>query len=69
VLAAAVPFGKSNWWRAALGITLGMGSIAVVKCATLFAGEALGLAGGLVGGVAVVAVAKVLFASRLHRER
>lgn len=69
VLAAVVPFGKASWWRTALGIALGMASVAVMKCATLFAGEAIGLAGGLAVGVAVVAAAKVALANRVQREQ
>ncbi|HYP78355.1 MAG TPA: hypothetical protein VER12_20425 [Polyangiaceae bacterium] len=68
LLAAAVPFGRAAWWRTALGIALGMASIAVLKCATLFAGEAVGLAGGLAAGVAVMAGAKVALAGRMRRE-
>jgi hypothetical protein len=67
-LAAAVPFGRASWWRTALGIALGMASVAVVKCTSLFAGEAVGLAGGLAGGVLVVAIAKAALASRARRE-
>jgi len=68
VLAAAVPLGKTNWWQAACGIALGMASVAVVKCTTLFAGEAAGLVGGLAAGVAVVAVAKLALARRAQPE-
>ncbi|MET0792822.1 MAG: hypothetical protein ABW061_14980 [Polyangiaceae bacterium] len=68
VLAAAVPFGKASWWRTALGIALGMASVAVVKCTTLFAGEAIGLFFGLTAGVAVVAAAKVVLVQRSRRE-
>jgi len=64
VLAAAVPFGKATWWRTAFGIALGMASIAVIKCTTLFAGEAVGLIGGLAAGVAVVAFTKGVLARR-----
>lgn len=59
VLALAVPLGKTTWWRTALGMVLGMGSVAVLKCATLFAGEAVGLVGGLLAGVGAVALAKL----------
>lgn len=68
LLAAAVPFGKASWWRTALGIALGMASVAVIKCATLFAGEAVGLVGGLAAGVAVMTFAKVVLASRARPE-
>lgn len=58
MLAAAIPFGKATWWRTAMGMALGMTSIAVLRCVTLFAGEALGLLGGLVAGVAAMAAAR-----------
>jgi len=68
MLAAAVPLGKASWWRTACGIALGMASVAIVKCATLFAGEAVGLVGGLAAGVFVVAAAKVVLARRSRPE-
>ncbi len=64
VLAAAVPLANASWWRTACGIALGMASVAVMKCTTLFAGEAAGLVGGLAAGVAVVAAARALIARR-----
>lgn len=68
VLALAVPFGKATWWRTVLGMVLGMTSVAVLKCATLFAGEAVGLVGGLIAGLGAVAMAKLaLGASPLRR--
>lgn len=63
-LAGMVPFAKKSWWRTALGVTLGMTSVAVLKCATLFAGEALGLIGGLVVGVAAVSAARSVLSKR-----
>jgi len=68
LLAAAVPLGKASWWRTACGIALGMASVAVVKCTTLFAGEAVGLVGGIAAGVAVTAAAKALLARRSRPE-
>ena len=64
VLATAVPFGKATWWRSAAGMALGMASVAVLKCATLFAGEAVGLVGGLLAGVAAGAAVKAVLAAR-----
>jgi len=66
-LAAVVPFGKTSWLQTALGMMLGMASVAVVKCATLFAGEALGLLGGLAAGVATASFAKSLLRARAAR--
>ena len=54
VLATAVPFGKASWLRTASGIA----SMAIVKCATLFVGEAVGLLGGLIAGVIAASLAK-----------
>ncbi len=64
LLAAVVPFGKSSWWRTAIGIALGMTSVAILKCATLFAGEALGLVGGLMAGVAASMAARFVLRTR-----
>src|SRR5215217_7145887 len=50
-LAAVVPFGRVSWWRTAAGMAAGLTSVAVLKCATLFTGEAIGLVVGLVGGL------------------
>ncbi len=63
-LAAAVPFGKMSWSRTAVGMVLGIASIAVVKCATLLAGEAVGLLGGLAAGVIAASLAKSVLRSR-----
>lgn len=65
VLAAVVPFGKAAWWRTATGVAVGMASVAILKCATLFAGEAFGLVGGLVAGVAAATAAKAVAQRRL----
>jgi len=64
VLAAAVPFARNSWWRTALGIALGMTSVAILKCATLFEGEALGLLGGLLIGVAAASLARSFLSRR-----
>lgn len=58
LLAAVVPFGRASWWRTALGMCCGLMSIAVLRCATLFTGEALGLAGGLLGGLLLASIAR-----------
>jgi hypothetical protein len=59
-LAAAVPIGKASWSRTAAGMMLGIMSIAVVKCATLLAGEAVGLLSGLAAGIIATSLAKSL---------
>ncbi len=64
VLAAVVPFGKISWWRTAIGMALGMTSVAILKCATLFAGEAFGLVGGLMAGVAASMAARFVLRLR-----
>ena len=63
-LAAAVPFGKASWSRTASGMVLGIASIAVVKCATLLAGEAVGLLGGLAAGIVAASLAKSFLRAR-----
>jgi len=60
VLAAAVPFGNAAWWRTATGVSLGVASVAIFKCTALFAGEAFGLVGGLLAGVALATAAKAV---------
>ncbi len=65
VLSAFVPYGKASWWRTALGVALGLTSVVVVKCATLVAGEAFGLVGGLLGGLVATAAARGVFGRRL----
>jgi hypothetical protein len=55
VLAAFLPRDQTRW-RSAAGMVLGIGSVAVLRCAKLFAAEALGLAGGLALGVLVASV-------------
>jgi hypothetical protein len=58
VLAAVVPFGRASWRQTAIGMAAGMISIAVLRCATLFAGEAFGLVAGLVGGLLLASAAR-----------
>ena len=64
LLATVVPFGRSSWWRTALGVALGMTSVAVLKCSTLLYGEAFGLVGGLVAGLAAATAARAVIARR-----
>jgi hypothetical protein len=67
VLATVVPFGKAAWWKTATGVSLGVASVAILKCTTLFAGEAFGLVGGLLAGVAAATAAKAVAQRRLTR--
>lgn len=57
-MAAVVPFGRASWKQTATGMAAGLTSVAVLKCATLFGGEALGLVAGLVGGLALASAAR-----------
>jgi hypothetical protein len=63
-LAMLVPYGKGSWWRTACGVVLGMTSVAILKCATLFAGETVGLVGGLVAGLLASTAARRVLARR-----
>jgi hypothetical protein len=65
VLATVVPFGKAAWWRTATGVSVGLSSVAILKCTTLFAGEAFGLVGGLLAGVMLATAAKAVAQRRL----
>lgn len=58
-LAAFVP-ATSARWRTAAGMAIGVASVAILRCATLFAGEALGLVGGLVVGVLAATTARLV---------
>lgn len=62
-LAAFVPSGSARW-RTAGGMALGVASVAVLRCSTLFAGEALGLVGGVLGGVLVATLGRFLVRGR-----
>lgn len=44
--------------EAAVGMALGVGSVAALRCAPLVLGEAIGLLGGLMAGVAAASVAR-----------
>jgi hypothetical protein len=59
-LAALVPVKRESWPQAAGGMALGAASIAVLRCASLFAGEAIGLVGGLLAGLVAASAARAL---------
>lgn len=59
IFGALVPAGASRWQTAG-GIALGVASVAVLRCSTLFVGEALGLVGGIAAGVLAGAFARRL---------
>jgi hypothetical protein len=61
-LAAFVPAGSARW-RMAGGMALGVASVAILRCATLFAGEAVGLVAGLVVGVLAATTARRVLAT------
>lgn len=63
VMALFVPAGPSRW-RTAAGMGLGVASVAILRCATLFAGEAVGLVGGLVAGVLAATMAQLVVGAR-----
>ena len=64
-LAAFVPASAARW-RTAAGMGLGVASVAILRCSTLFLSEAGGLLGGLVGGVIVAAAARSVLAQRVR---
>ena len=63
VLAAFVPLGPARV-RTAAGMALGVASVAILRCSTLFIGEAFGLLGGVVAGVAAAALAQAMLRRR-----
>jgi hypothetical protein len=66
VMAVLVPRARNGkLFETALGMVLGVSSVAVVRCSILFAGEAL----GLLGGMAATLVATSLARSVLERNR
>ncbi len=67
LVAAVIPFGRSSWWKTALGIALGMASVVVLKCATLALGEMVGLVGGLLAGIVASTGARLLLRARATR--
>lgn len=62
-LAAFVPAGSARW-RTAAGMAIGVASVAILRCSTLFAAEALGLVAGLLGGVVVATAARRVLGPR-----
>jgi hypothetical protein len=60
VLATLVPVTRESWPKVAAGMVLGAASVAALRCSSLFAGEALGLVGGLLVGLCVASAAKGL---------
>jgi len=58
-LAAFVPLGTARV-RTATGMVLGVSSVAVLRCSTLFAAEAGGLIAGLAAGVIAATLARML---------
>jgi len=65
-LALTLPGGSSRW-RTAAGMSLGVASVAILRCSTLFAGEAVGLMAGLIAGVVAATMAKLWLGTRGHR--
>lgn len=57
VLAALLPAGSTRW-RVAGGTALGVVSVAILRCSTLFAAEAFGLVGGLALGMLVATLGR-----------
>jgi len=68
VLAAFVPNSPARW-RTAAGVAVGVASVAILRCSTLFAAEALGLVGGLLGGVLVATLSRNVLARRALARR
>lgn len=62
-LALSLPVGRARW-SATGGMALGVTSMAVLRCSTLFAGEAFGLLGGLAAGALAATMARAVFARR-----
>jgi len=60
VLATLVPVSRTSWPKVAGGMALGAASLAMLRCSSLFAGEALGLVGGLLAGLCAASAAKAL---------
>lgn len=66
VLAAFVPTGASRW-RTVAGMGLGVASVAILRCSTLFFGESVGLLGGVLAGLAAASLARGLLARAAPR--
>ncbi|HEX8796327.1 MAG TPA: hypothetical protein VF765_35495 [Polyangiaceae bacterium] len=54
----------AEWARASGGALLAVASIVATRCVTLFVGEVLGLAGGLLASAVAVSMARAWWASR-----
>ena len=64
LMAVFVPLRRDAWWRTATGMVMGVASVAILKCATLFVGEAVGLVGGIAAGLMAASAAKSLVGRR-----
>jgi hypothetical protein len=62
LLLPSAPEGRRT--EAALGMILGVTSVAVLRCSSLFLGEAVGLLGGIVAGVVATSLARTWLGSR-----
>jgi hypothetical protein len=58
LLAMVVPVAKSSSFKTAGGLVLGVASVAMLRCSTLYLGEAIGLVGGLIAGVAAASLGR-----------
>lgn len=63
VLAAFVPNTTARW-RTAVGVAMGVASVAILRCSTLFAAEAVGLVGGLLGAILVATIGRDILTRR-----
>jgi hypothetical protein len=54
-------------WQTAAGVALGTASVAVLKCSTLYVGEAVGLVGGVLAGLVAATAAQVVLGRRAAR--
>ncbi|MFO0736531.1 MAG: hypothetical protein U0270_11660 [Labilithrix sp.] len=59
VLAAFIPSGRQRWHTVA-GIMVGVASVAILRCSTLFFAEALGLVGGLMAGIVIATLTRTV---------
>lgn len=67
-LAVFVPAGAGRW-RTAGGMGVGVASVAILRCSTLFLGEATGLLGGLLAGLAAASMARAILARSTRAPR
>jgi hypothetical protein len=66
VLAAFLPAGSARWQTSG-GMALGVASVAILRCSTLFAGETVGLLGGLLAGVLAATMVRLVLGVRSVR--